>query len=95
MLDTVRHATPEDLDELEPLLIELRALPQLRERKRGSFTRASRGFLHFHVDGPGFYADVRLADRNERVSVTTPDEQADFMSRVRASLGMARPASRD
>jgi hypothetical protein len=35
----MRHATAEDLDRLEPLLAELRALPQLRERKRGSFSQ--------------------------------------------------------
>ena len=43
----VRHATDEDLDRGEPLLIELRQMPQLRERKRGSFSRGARAFLHF------------------------------------------------
>jgi hypothetical protein len=35
----MRHATAEDLDRLEPLLAELRALPQLWGRKRGSFSQ--------------------------------------------------------
>jgi hypothetical protein len=55
----VRHATEEDLDRVEPLLAELRRLPQLRERKRGSFSRGSRAFLHFHEDAGDFYVDVR------------------------------------
>jgi len=47
----VRHATQEDLDRLEKLLAKLRELPQLRERKRGYFSRGSRAFLHFHGFG--------------------------------------------
>jgi hypothetical protein len=35
----VRHATQEDLDRVEALLVELRKLPPLRERKRGYFSR--------------------------------------------------------
>jgi hypothetical protein len=31
----VRHATQEDLDQIAALLVELRKLPQLRERSRG------------------------------------------------------------
>jgi hypothetical protein len=38
-------ATDEDLDRLEELLAELRELSQLRERKRGSFSRGSHAFL--------------------------------------------------
>jgi hypothetical protein len=81
----VRHAIDSDLDQLEPLLIPLRTLG-LRERKRGSFSRGSRGFLHFHEDSGDFYADVRLGDAYERVRVTTPREQASFLTRVRRAL---------
>jgi len=50
----VRHATQEDLDQVEALLVELRKLPQLRERKRGYFSRGSRAFLHFYEDAGDF-----------------------------------------
>jgi hypothetical protein len=89
----VRHATQEDLDQLESLLAELRGLPQLRERKRGYFSRGSRAFLHFHEDAGDFYADVRLTDAFERMRVTSRTEQAGFLSRVREALEPARSRS--
>lgn len=86
----MRHATQEDLDRLETLLAKLRELPQLRERKRGYFSRGSRAFLHFHEDAGDFYVDVSLSDSFERMKVTTQAEQADFISRVQDALKSAR-----
>jgi hypothetical protein len=82
----VRHATREDLDQVEALLDELRKLPELRERKRGSFSRGSRAFLHFHADEGDFYVDVRLDGAFRRARVTGGDDQADLLSRVRREL---------
>src|SRR5271166_441163 len=67
----VRHATQDDLDHLEALLAELREFPQLRERKRGYFSRRSQAFLHFHEDGGEFYTDVRLDSEFQRMRVTS------------------------
>jgi hypothetical protein len=78
--------TQDDLDQLEALLVELRKLPELRERKRGSFSRGSRAFLHFHEDAGEFYVDVRLESTFQRVKVTSPSDQADFLSQVRRAL---------
>jgi hypothetical protein len=86
----VRHATQEDLDHVEELLGELRQLPQLRERKRGHFSRGSRAFLHFHEDAGDLYADVRLDSRFQRMRVTSRREQAEILSQIRAAL---QPAS--
>ena len=55
----MRHARPEDLDRLEPLLARLRALSGLKEKSRGVFYFKSRAFLHFHADPAGLFADVR------------------------------------
>jgi hypothetical protein len=82
----VRHATPDDLDRLEALLAALRALPQLRERKAGTFSRGSRAFVHFHEDAGDLYADVRLDQSFERINVTSADDQARFLAQVRAAL---------
>lgn len=82
----MRHATEEDLDQLEPLLVELRKLPQLRERKRGSFSRSNRAFLHFHSDAGALFVDVRLDSKFQRMKVTSHTEQADFLSVVKAAL---------
>ena len=87
MLPRVRHATADDLDRVERLLAQLRAVPGLRERKRGSFSRGSRAFLHFHADGDDqIYVDVRFGPDFERLRVTDAAEQAEFMARVNASL---------
>jgi hypothetical protein len=78
----VRHATAEDLDCLEELLERLRKLPQLRERRRGYFSRASHAFLHFHEDAGDFYVDVKLHGTFERMRVTSRREQAYFLAQV-------------
>jgi len=82
----LRHATSTDLDRLEPLLAELRGIPQLRERNRGSFSRGSRAFAHFHADVDDFYVDVRLGERFERLRVTTDAERAAFVARCVAAV---------
>lgn len=78
----VRHATQEDLDRLETLLMELRKLSQLRERKRGYFSVGGRAFLHFHEEAGDLYADIRIKSRFERLRVTSPNEQADLLRQV-------------
>jgi hypothetical protein len=87
----VRHATAEDLDQVEALLVELRKFPQLRERKRGYFSNGSGAFLHFHEDAGAFYADVKLDGEFQRLAVTSSREQSVFLSTVRD--GLARTAS--
>ena len=80
----MRHATPAALDELEPLLHRLRAMPALVERKRGIFYRGGRAFLHFHEDPSGFHADIRLGSEFERLRVQTTKEQDALMKRILA-----------
>ena len=82
----MRHANDLDLDQLEDLLERLRQIPELRERKRGAFSKRSRGFLHFHADASDFYADVRLTDTYERLPVTTAEERAHLLALVRESV---------
>ena len=79
----MKHATSEALDQLEPLLEELRKLP-LKEKKRGVFYLKSRAFLHFHEDPQGLFADVRL-DGSEfsRFRVSTQKERQAFVSKVK------------
>jgi hypothetical protein len=86
MLKDVRHATDGDLDRIEALLFDLRGFPQLRERKRGYFSRGSRAFLHFHEDAGDLYVDVRLESAFERMRVTSGAEQADFLAAVHSAL---------
>jgi hypothetical protein len=85
----VRHATQDDLDQVEALLLELRQLPQLRERRPGNFSRGSRAFLHFHEDAGDLYVDVRLSGSFQRTRVTSREEQVDLLSRVQRTLHSA------
>jgi hypothetical protein len=82
----MRHARDHDLDRLEDLLVQLRTLPGLVERKRGVFYRKSRAFLHFHEDPKGMFADI--SDPDERIDVTEPAGQAALMAAARRRLGV-------
>lgn len=46
-------------------------IPPLRERKRGSFSRGPRAFLHFHEEAGDLYVDVRLDSAFSRARVTS------------------------
>ena len=85
----MRHAGPDTLSHLGPLLAQLRTLPALKEKTPGTFYRGSRAFLHFHEDPAGIFADVRLDQEFERLRVTTAVEQKQLLRVVRASLAAA------
>jgi hypothetical protein len=82
----VRHARPDDLGPLDDLLAQLRGLDGLVERSPGTFYRGSTGFLHFHVDPAGLFADLKVGDQFERQRVTTKAEQRDLLKKARAQL---------
>jgi len=82
----MRHVTTTDLDRLEPLLAQLRTMGTLRERNRGTFTRKSRAFLHFHADGDELFADVRFADGFERHRVTTAAERDQLLEAIKGAV---------
>jgi len=82
----VKHVSTAGLDELDDLLLELRRVDGLTEKKRGVFSRGSRAFLHFHEDPSGLYADVRIDAEFERMRVTTKAERKRLLSVVRAAV---------
>jgi hypothetical protein len=82
----MKHAGKESLDQLEPLLTALRALPALREKKRGTFSRGGRAFVHFHEDAAGLFADVRFRDEFERFDVTRVAGQQRLARKIREVL---------
>ena len=82
----MRHARDQDLDRIDDLLVQVRTLPGLKEKKRGVFYRKSRGFLHFHEDPKGMFAD--LSDPDERIDVTEAAGQARLMPAARQRLGV-------
>jgi hypothetical protein len=84
----MRHAGPETFEELDGLLVELRKLPGLTERKTGIFYRRSRAFLHFHSDPTGAYADVSLSDDDDfvRFRVRTATDRQRLLRQVRTAI---------
>ena len=72
----MRHIRPESLDEIEPLLEDVRRLAAkcdgMREKKRGVWYRRSKAFLHFHEDPSGIFADVRVSGLDfDRIAVSS------------------------
>jgi hypothetical protein len=82
----MKHAGPQALDQLEPVLAKLRKLDGLRERKRGAFYRGSSAFLHFHEDPAGFFADLKVADDFVRLPVNSGAEVEKLLARAARAL---------
>jgi len=84
----VKHAGPDAIERLAPLLAEVRAFAVLSERRPGVFYRKSKAFLHFHEDPKGLFADLRsnLTEDFDRFAVNAPGERADLIERVAARL---------
>lgn len=58
----MKRISPEGLDTLHSLLVSLRSIPQIVERKPGVFYCRSKAFLHFHEEKGELYADISTAD---------------------------------
>lgn len=87
----MKHAGPDTLATLAPLLARLRALPGLVERTPGCFYKGSTAFLHFHDDPSGLHADVKLAPPGfTRVRAETAREREALVAAVQAALGAPR-----
>ncbi|MES3029193.1 MAG: hypothetical protein V4820_15205 [Pseudomonadota bacterium] len=84
----MKHAGEQALDALEALLVALRALPGMVEKKRGVFYRRSKAFLHFHEDPAGLFADLRAAagDDFDRYDVSTEGQREALISTVERRL---------
>lgn len=72
----MKHAGPDALDALEPILQEIRKLGGLKEENRGTFYRGSNAFLHFHEDPAGFFADLKINGEFVRFPVNSKAEIA-------------------
>ena len=79
----MRHARVEDLEPLTELLSRLRTIDGLTERSPGIFYRRSTGFLHFHADPAGMFADLKVDGEFVRSRVSTVREQRAFLAAAR------------
>lgn len=80
----MKHAGAETLRALEPVLDQIRRMPERIEKKPGIFYRKSSAYRHFHEDPAGIHADVKLDGAAfRRMPVSTPKQQATFIKTVR------------
>ena len=84
----MKHAGEQALDALEALLVALRPLPGMTEKKRGVFYRKSKAFLHFHEDPAGLFADLRAAEGDDfdRYEVSTEAQWEALVATVEQRL---------
>lgn len=86
----MRHAGPDALDQLEPILEEIRRLGGLKEKKRGAFYCGASGFLHFHEDPAGFFADLKIDHDYVRFPINSKTQTQTFLRRAAAALNVAK-----
>jgi hypothetical protein len=84
----MKHAGPAALDAIEPILAQVRAVPGLTEKSRGTFYRKSRAALHFHEDPAGMFADVRGPDGGDfvRIRVDVPGGTEAMLAHLNGQL---------
>jgi DNA-binding transcriptional MocR family regulator len=83
----MRHAAEDTLDRLDGLLREVRRRhPELRERKRGAFYRGGQGWLHFHEDPAGLFADLKIDLEWTRFAVDTAAQRKVLLERLAEAL---------
>lgn len=82
----MKHAGAQALNQIEPILAEIRKLDGLKEKSRGVFYRGSTAFLHFHEDPAGMFADLKNGEEFERFPVNTRAEIAALLGRAANSL---------
>lgn len=90
----MKHAGPDALDQLEPILVEIRRLDGLKEKKRGAFYFGGAGFLHFHEDPPEFFADLKVGDDYVRLPINSKTQTQTFLRRAAAALNSLKSGRR-
>lgn len=88
------HARPEALARIEGLLAELRKRP-ITEKKPGIFYLKSSAFLHFHEEGEGIYAHLKVGKTFERFDVNTKLAQRTLLEQVDQALRSNAHGSRN
>ncbi|HWC76141.1 MAG TPA: hypothetical protein VG778_01700 [Blastocatellia bacterium] len=84
----MKHAGQQALDSLEDLLVEIRKIKGLTERKRGAFYLKSAGMLHFHEDPAGMFADIKVDGEWRRISVNTSAEHRALLKTLATVVGI-------
>jgi hypothetical protein len=77
----VKHAGPDAIAALTPLLAEIRReMAGVTEKKPATFYREGQALLHFHEDPAGLFADLKIDGAWQRFPVNLPRDRATFLS---------------
>jgi hypothetical protein len=90
----MKHAGEAALNQLEDVLVELRRIPVLKEKKRGVFCRGASAFLHFHENPAGLFADVRMGPDWVRLPVNTRAEKRSLLAKIASAMRMSSSTRR-
>jgi len=83
----MKHAGSKVLDQLEPLLEQIRAFEGLKEKSRGCFYIKGKGFLHFHEHGDDeIWADIGLGAAFDRLPAKTAAQHKKILSLTAKAL---------
>ena len=82
----MKHATQGTLERIDDLLEQLRRLPGLKEKSRGTFYVKGGAFLHFHEDPAGLFADLKESGDWVRYPVNTIVEKKRLVGQARIVL---------
>ena len=79
------HTGPQALAALQPLIRQLRAIPQVREKQAGIFYLVGQAFVHFHDDGGKLFGDLKKASGMgfDRLAVDTAPDQRKFIDEAK------------
>jgi|GEM_PF-1491533 hypothetical protein len=78
----MRHARPDDLENINSLMKELRNIAGIREKQTGHLYFKGKNVIHFHMDQDDIYADIG----DSRIKLTFPvdkDQSAVIVEKVR------------
>lgn len=77
-----KRASEARLKKIEPLLIDLRNIDVLSERRPGIFYTGRKEFLHFHELPDAMVADLFLPNERVRLPVSSRSEQLELLDRI-------------
>lgn len=78
----MKHARPEDLSGIEPLLTQIRSVNNLKEKQPGHFYFKGTNIVHFHTDNSRIFIDIGGSRTGLSPSIN-PTEIDDIMRKVR------------
>ncbi len=77
-----KRASEVTLQKISALLVDLRLVEQLQEKRPGVFYLGKKELLHFHEVDTEIVADLFLPNERIRVPVTERSQQLDLLDRI-------------